>query len=122
MKTSVKSWRLKGKIHIILVISGLIEFICLGYIKNLGVVETATTPSESVDILVSTTQGQSLTFTIISLLLSTLVLIPVMYSLIQLLMYVRLATVWLYNNHRKWFTLSVIGFDLLFTALTSIMM
>ncbi|MED3013414.1 hypothetical protein P4359_30970, partial [Bacillus thuringiensis] len=82
----------------------------------------AQTPTQSLQEVEYAVELTSVTTVVIMFILSFFIMIPMMYSMIQGIIQLRLLTIWVYNNHRKWFVVSLIGVDLLFTALTSLVM
>ncbi|PGT89900.1 hypothetical protein [Bacillus thuringiensis] len=112
MKTEVNKWRLKGWVHYAVFIVGIVEFVGVVIIKRVGHIQTMQ-PTEAIQVL--SVAG------LVAMVLSVLVCIPIMYFMVQSILYFRIFTVWVYNNKRRWFEVSLLLDEVLLVTLVSLL-
>lgn len=115
MKTEVNKWRLKGWVHYVVFIAGVVEFIGVVVIKNVVHIQTMQPmqPMEAMQVL--SVAG------LVATVLSVLVCVPIMYFMVQSILYFRIFTVWVYNNKRRWFEVSLLLDEVLLVTLVSLL-
>lgn len=112
MRTNVKKWRLKGWLHYLVLLIGVIEFIYMLYKTRIDHLPKLSI-EEMVELLLNTP--------IHYILLAALMALPFYYAFVQFIFYLRIITVWVYNNRRKWFEISLLGEDIVIVGILSLM-
>jgi magnesium-transporting ATPase (P-type) len=111
MKTKLSKWRLKGYLHYIVILIGIGEFVYV-------LIQSRELDGQT-DLASLLQVFQESSFLLI--LLVFLLILPFYYAFIQMLFYLRIFTVWVYNNKRKWFELSLIAEDIFLVLLFSLL-
>lgn len=116
MKTNVNKWRLKNKLHYVVGILGLLELLGVVIAKSMNKVQTMS-PVDATHALAET----DFTLVVVTAIVTVLVSLPLMYAVIQLSLYARVFTVWVYNNKRRWFIPSLVLCEVFFISFISLM-
>jgi len=112
MTTKLNKWRFKGWLHYPLLVTGSFEFIYMIYKTR-----TEHIPhfefEDMIEIILSTP--------IHLLLLALLATLPFYYAFTQFIFYIRIFTVWVYNNKRKWFETALVIEDIIVVGIVSLL-
>ncbi|MBX9158754.1 hypothetical protein [Bacillus cereus] len=115
MKTNVNKWRLKTKLHYVVGILGLVELLGVIVAKSMDKVQTMS-PVAATHVLAET----DFTLVAVTAVVTVLVSLPLIYAILQLSLYARIFTVWVYNNKRRWFIPSLVLCEMFFISFISL--
>ncbi|TVX85587.1 hypothetical protein [Paenibacillus agilis] len=120
MRTMLTKVRVKGPLHHVLIIFGVLLYVTFIIVTNQLNVPT----SQPVDVQLIEFQKNISKFGVVEIslafVLSALLAIPIIYAILQTIFYCRIFIVWVYNNHVKYLWVAIIFEDIFILGIVSV--